>query len=260
MNLVQKYRLHISVLGAAIIWMLLIILALLFEKGTPANIFLQGLGGSPGGIIQFVCYGVFIYSILHLNHKERRLKIENQAFDERFLPEREHLVLSPDQVKGIKLEIIEREKEGISESIIPNLIKKVCNQYRNNHSVVEAYQILETQVKSTKEVEEANLEFTRYILQALQMLGLIGTVIGLTQAIGKSGGMLQIDPLAKELSLLAIIDDFSLAFGTTLVAITLGLFLAFRYHTFLARMDSFFSKAETYIIDNLISRIYDRPR
>ena len=252
----KKMQMLFAVGGALFIWMILNVLRLLFPEGSTGGNFVIGLGGSMGGVIQFTCYAMFIYTLLELNRRAKLIDEEYAGFDDRFLPETENLVITPDEVGKIKLQVIKQENEDHSTFVIRELIKKVSNQYRNNHSVGEAYQILESQIKMAKEVEEAKLEPTRYTLQALSMLGLVGTLIGLTQAIGKAGGMLDLDPAVKEQSLLTIVSNFSMAFGTTLVAIVLVLILTQRYHSLISKVDIFYSKSENYIIDNLISRIY----
>ncbi|NJK82868.1 MAG: hypothetical protein HC912_02685 [Saprospiraceae bacterium] len=155
------------------------------------------------------------------------------------------------------MEIINAENKEQPRYWLIALIVKVCNQYRNNNSVAETYNMLTAQVKTSKERVEADMEPVRYIIQAISMLGFLGTVIGLTDAISNSDAMLQIDPVAKENALKQIVNNFGMAFGTTLVALVLGLILTQRYHSYLRKMDSFFAGMESYIIDNLIIRIYN---
>jgi chemotaxis protein MotA len=53
-----------------------------------------------------------------------------------------------------------------------------------------------------------------------------------------------------------ITSSLNVAFDTTLVALLIGLILNFFYHRYLEELDTFYSRARSYIIDNLISRIY----
>lgn len=55
-----------------------------------------------------------------------------------------------------------------------------------------------------------------------------------------------------------ITQSLNLAFDTTMVALVAGLLLNFLYHRYLSEVDTYFSKVRSYVIDNLISRIY-RP-
>ena len=56
---------------------------------------------------------------------------------------------------------------------------------------------------------------------------------------------------------LAILTSYlAIAFDTTLVALLLGLILNFSYNRYLGHMDVFFAKSKSYVLDNLVSRIY----
>ena len=90
----------------------------------------------------------------------------------------------------------------------------------------------------------------RYVIQTISALGFIGTVMGLSVAIG-------LGHLAKtEEGMKSITQNMYMAFDTTLVALLLGLVLTYRYHAYLEKLDVFYSRTKSYIIDNLISRIY----
>jgi chemotaxis protein MotA len=49
------------------------------------------------------------------------------------------------------------------------------------------------------------------------------------------------------------------SFDTTLVALLLGLILNYFYQRYLERIDVFFAQSKSYIMDNLVSRIYTLP-
>ena len=53
-----------------------------------------------------------------------------------------------------------------------------------------------------------------------------------------------------------ITRNLNIAFDTTLVALLIGLVLNFFYRRYLEYIDTFYARTKTYIIDNLISRIY----
>ncbi|MCO6488712.1 MAG: MotA/TolQ/ExbB proton channel family protein [Phaeodactylibacter sp.] len=254
----KTFNIFISFVGGAGIWVLLCLLALFFPAQSPALRYIEALGGSAGGIIQAICYGLFIFALLDLREKLQSLDAEYEAFNLDLLPSQEHLVLSPEEVAEIKLEMAGLEQKGI-RYLVTTLIKKACTQYRNENSTNDTYNVLSSQVRTSKEEMEGSLEMTRYIIQVIPMLGFIGTVIGLANGIANSKGMLQINPAEKEQALYLVVDNFSMAFGTSLVALILGVILSRSYHVYLGRMDVFFSRLENYIIENLISRIYRGP-
>jgi biopolymer transport protein ExbB/TolQ len=90
----------------------------------------------------------------------------------------------------------------------------------------------------------------RYLIGSIMSLGFIGTLIGLSKAIGNAH-------LAKTDEGMPLLTSFlNVAFDTTMVALILGLILNYFYHRFIEDIDKFYAKSKTYIVDNLISRIY----
>lgn len=251
----KNINIIIAFLAGLMIWILLMVIAIPIPDSSAFNRYIIALGGSGGGFIQAICYGLFAYAILELREKRKDLDTELEAFNLELLPEQEQLVLSPEEVGMIKLSMLDMERKGIQYRV-SNLIKKTCTQYRNDNSTTDTYNVLSSQIKTSKDELEGDLEMTRYIVQALPMIGFIGTVIGLTEGIVYSKGMLEINPEIKQIALFNVVDSFSMAFGTTFLALLLSLFLTRSYHIYLGKMDLFFSKTENYIIDNLISRIY----
>ncbi len=209
------------------------------------------LGGSAGGYIQAAIYAVFVYSFLLLRAKRTAIAHEFDALKLGMLPEQDQLVLTPEEVAGIKLEVIRREQAG-HRSEVSDLVKKACTQFRNANSVSETLQVFEAQVSTRKEATEGGLEIVRYLAGAIVSIGFIGTLIGLSGSIGLSH-------LARtEEGMSEITGSLNLAFDTTLVALVAGLLLNFLYHRYLGEVDTFYSRTRAYVIDNLISRIY-RP-
>ena len=159
------------------------------------------------------------------------------------------MVISPKEVAQIKLNTINLEKRGF-QFLVANFIKKACTQYRNDQSISDTLQVLNAQVANSKEETEGNLELIKYMISAIVSLGFIGTLIGLSSAIGMAH-------LAEtKEGMPQITGQLNMAFDTTLLALLLGLVLNFFYHRYLEDLDTFYSRTRTHIIDNLISRIY----
>lgn len=239
----------ISLVGALVTWFVLTLLV----NATPAIPSIQRLfimfGGTENGYIQFVCYFAFIYALVELYKMRSYLKKQYGGFSLNLLPEEDQLVLTPDEVADIKLSVLEIEKRGVVY-LISDFIKKACTQYRNDQSISETLQVLDVQIENTKEEMEGNLSMVRYLIAAIMSLGFIGTLIGLTSAIGNAH-------LAKTEEGMPILTSYlNIAFDTTLVALVLGLILNYIFHSYLEIMDNFYAKSKRYIVDNLISRIY----
>lgn len=242
-------RIGISVIGAILLWIALIFLANIFDNVPSLHRIFVLFGGSSDGFIQFLCYICFIYAMLDLKQMRSYLKKQNKGFALKLLPEEDQLILTPEEVADIKLSIIEIEKRGVLY-LVSDFIKKACTQYRNDQSIPETLQVLDVQINNTKDEMEGGLNTIRYLINAIMSLGFIGTLIGLTSAIGNSH-------LAKTEEGMPILTSLlNIAFDTTLVALVLSLILNYVYHNYLEMMDGFIAKSRRYIIDNLVSRIY----
>ncbi len=230
-------------------WLILVILSdLLGSFPTMARI-IALFGGTGNPFIHLLIYAAFVYGLLELRNNHRFVKKQYEGFHLNLLPVEDQLVISPKEVAQIKLTAIDLEKRGF-QFLLANFIKKACTQYRNDQSISDTLQVLDAQVDNNKNEREGNLEMVRYMINAIVSLGFIGTLIGLSTAIGLAH-------LAKtEEGMPEITRHLNMAFDTTLVALLLGLILNFFFHRYLEDLDTFYSRAKSYIIDNLISRIY----
>ncbi len=239
----------VSIMAAVAIWLVLILMHSFFEGIPSVSRVIEAIGGSSKGYIQVMMYALFVYSIFELYAKKLSIKSEFEGFDQSVLPERDQLVLSPEEVAKIKLDIIQMEKEG-QQFLVNKFIKKACTQYRNDKSIPDTLQVFNAQVDNSKDELEGKLEIVRYLLGAIVSLGFIGTLIGLSSSIG----MAHLAKTAEGMP--EITRTLNVAFDTTLVALVIGLVLNFFYHRYLESIDTFYSRTKSYVIDNLISRIY----
>ncbi len=231
-------------------WLFLNLLAMIASTGSGFHRVVEALGGSSSGIIQAIIYVLFFYSVIQLIERRRFLKSQYTGFNLQLLPTRDQLVLSPEEVAKIKLQTIELERNGQS-LLVADFIKKACTQYRNDQSIGETLQVFNAQVDNSKEEMEGKLEIIRYLVGAVVSVGFIGTLIGLSSSIGMAH-------LAQTVEGMPIITrNLNVAFDTTLVALLVGLVLNFFYHRYLEDLDTFYARSKSYVIDNLISRIYN---
>lgn len=246
----KSFQLTISILAAAVLWLLLILLSNIFSPDSGMHRLLELLGGSGKGYIQAAIYALFTYSLFELYEKQKYIKGQYAGFNLGLLPLRDQLVLSPEEVAKIKLDTIKLEQNGRQNLLVAEFIKKACTQYRNDQSVSETLQVFNAQVETSKEELEGKLETVRYLLGAVISLGFIGTLIGLSSSIGMAHLAKTVEGMPE------ITRNLNVAFDTTLVALLTGLVLNFFYHRYLENLDTFYSRTKSYIIDNLISRIY----
>jgi chemotaxis protein MotA len=208
-------------------------------------------GGNLLGIIQSLSFGVFLYALLQIQKYRKEITEQFEGFTYKILPPEDIVAITPQEVNKIKLDIIYLEKQGIQNEL-NEFIKKACTQYKNENSISETLHVLDSHINNKKEIKESDLENIRYAINLNMSLGFIGTLIGLSTAIGKAY-LSKTDEGLTELT-----SYLNTAFDTTLIALFFGIIINFGYHQYIKDLDQFYAKAKTFIVDNLVSKIYNK--
>jgi len=232
----------ISFIVAIALWVLFIFLYQLTEL----RIF-HLLGGTyPFGLIHCLIYLLFFYGFLQIIVRSRKIKKEQKSFSFNFLPATNDYRINANDVDSIRNNVLQHSNSY--NFILTDLIRKACNKYLSNNSVAETMSLVNRQ--SEMNYENAEIEFNniRYITNAIPSLGFIGTVIGISQAIGSSLSIQngKIEP---------IVDLLYVAFDTTLIALVLGLILSLSFSRLRTKEATFHNKTEEYVLENLVNRI-----
>lgn len=221
------------------------------DKAAPAiNRIAEMLGGNmPLGLIQVVTFFFFLYGLLTLLHQKAMLQREQEAFKMGLLPAVGEKIIKPEQVQEFKLKMLELENSGFRFQLI-GMIKRVCNQYRNEGSISDTLEVLNTQTESAREESQTHYGIVEYLSPGVSSLGFLGTVLGISEAIGK------FDQAGTQEGLSRITKSLYVAFDTTFFALLLGIVLSYYYNRVQDDEQRLFASMKAYIVDNLVSRIY----
>lgn len=242
--------------------------------------FMNILGGDfPGGIIhgiiQAITTMVFVWAILDWRDLVKGIDYENIALKKNFLPEKEQLVLSPDDVNDIKLKMIEEEKNHVY--VLTDLIKKACTKFRANKSSSEMLEVVTAQSRINRQHIESSASLIRFASSSIPAIGFIGTIMGIATAIGFADQVV-VDPnLIKAATNLTdyaataaasakqakdgiqiVTKQLFVAFDTTIWALILNLIVTYLLNQFEEKSDVLHSKLEEYVINNLVNRVYSK--
>jgi len=243
-------NLVISILGAFLFWQAASLLADL-TAGTGLHPMFRVIGGSGVAFVKILAYLTFIFGVLELRERSKQIAKEEQGFHFGLLPTQEQLVLTPEEVEQIKHETLKMEQKG-QFFFVSSIIKKTCTQYRNDNNIGDTMQALDAHLDASQKQQEGQLETVRYIIQTVPMLGFIGTIIELTASLRL------VKNFQKTGDITEVSNALYSAFDATLVALGLTIILTFLYHRHIENLDVFFARIKAYIMDNLVSRIYNR--
>ena len=224
----------------------------------------------PGGLIQFATTVLFVYGLLLSFGESRRIQAEHAASEMQLLPEREQLVLDAEDVARIKLEAIEMEKR--QPSMLVDMVKKACTQFRANESVTEMMEVVQSQSRINRQLTDSEVDNLYHINSVLPSIGFIGTIIGIASALGfaylvvPSGGATvmaeaTVDQAGQTLGqaqqgIAVVTQQLYVAFDTTLWALLLNLVLSFRISSIRSSLEKLHARIESYVLENLVNRIY----
>lgn len=224
-------------------------------RGTPfAEMFLSR-GMIPPFIVFFAAWALALLFI-----KSRKLAFQRKALRQEIVPSEHDFVLS----SGTVDEVIERIYSTVDDPkyfLLFNRIVIALANLRNLGRVTDVDDILRSQASHDESSMETSYSLVRGFVWAIPVLGFIGTVIGLSEAIGGFGGVLETAEDVSEIktSLQATTGGLSTAFQTTLQALVAALFIHM-FLTFLKKSEEeFLDACSEYCIRNIVNKLRIMP-
>ncbi len=149
------------------------------------------MGGNilSGGYIQFFLYLLFFRGTLEIGHYFREVREESGAMKSGILSEKEQYVYYGEDINELKLLVIEEEE--VSPRTLFRLVKMGATKYLRTGSVTEVLEIITAQVRIIQNRMESGHSIIRYTAWALPALGFLGTVWGISSALGVARKVVQ---------------------------------------------------------------------
>ncbi len=173
-----------------------------------------------------------------------------------FLPEDESAVLgSDDTIETIRINVA--NAAGRADAFLPDLINTCIIQYFKSHSVSDTLAVLNSNLELNIHRLDLRYSLSRYIVWAIPTFGFIGTVVGISDALGQldiarfMGA--QTDKVAQFKALTA---DLGFAFSTTIVALALSALLVFLLNVVQKGEEEALNRSGKYVLTNLINRLH----
>ncbi len=172
-----------------------------------------------------------------------------------FLPEESDAILNTDnEIETIRINVANAAMRG--EAFLPDLINTCIIQFLKTHSVSDTLAVLNSNLELNIHRLDLRYSMSRYIVWAIPTFGFIGTVIGISNALGhldiiKFMGA-HMDKVSQFKSLTA---DLGFAFSTTIVALGLSAILVFLLHVVQRGEEEVLNKSGKYVLTNFINRL-----
>ena len=244
----------LSVLIAVLLTLLTYGVLVLMRKTSLASMFLER-GPIPYFIVFFSAWS---FAVLFL--KWRKLALQRKSLQYAVVPSDHDFVLSSATVE-IVMNNIYRTVDDPRYFVLFNRIVIALSNLRNLGRVADVDDILRSQAGHDESGMETSYALVRGFVWAIPVLGFIGTVLGLSQAIGGFGAVLQtVDDMAQiKDSLQGVTGGLATAFQTTLQALVAALFIQLAL-TFLKKAEEeFLDACGEYCVRHVVNRLRIMP-
>lgn len=173
-------------------------------------------GWVPYVTVFFSCWALMILLV-----KSRKIALQRRALALTVVPEDADFVLSVDNVDQV-LENVYSLADDPRKFILLNRIQIGLSNLRNMGQIGDVDGVLRSQAENDEMMSDSGYTVVRGLLWAIPVLGFIGTVLGLSQAIGSFRDVLEksdADLGAMKAQLQVVISGLATAFETTLHAL-----------------------------------------
>jgi biopolymer transport protein ExbB/TolQ len=208
------------------------------------------------GPTQYVTIFLFFWALSILFVKWRKLRFQQRALELAAIPNQADFILNPDSAPPV-LERIHTLVDSTANFLLLNRIERALSNLKNIGQISDVSDILKTQAEYDEQQVSSSYSFVSGFVWAIPVLGFIGTVLGLSVAIGsfsstlKAGG----DMDGIRTSLESVTLGLSTAFETTLVALVCALILQLLITFLQARESEFLDDCNDYCHANVVSRL-----
>lgn len=212
------------------------------------------------GFVPYLIVFFSSWSCAILFVKWSKLALQRQALGISFLPDQHDFVLSPSTV-GDVLSNLYRKVDNPKSFIVLNRVLVALSNLKNLGRVTDVEEILRSQAEHDEAAMETSYSLLRGFIWAIPVLGFIGTVVGLSQAISSFGGVLgtSTDMSQVTASLKEVTAGLATAFETTLEALVAALAIQLLMISLKKSEEEFLDDCREYCHRSIVSRLRMTP-
>lgn len=188
--------------------------------------------------------------------KWRKLVFQRKAFSIELIPQGQSLALTSET----SLDVLAQLKASVDDAkrfVLFNRIERALLNLRNVGNVSDVSEMLRAQAENDEGQAESSYGIFVGIVWVIPILGFIGTVIGLSGAIGGFGQVLNSDASVSSLktSLAPVTTNLGVAFDTTFVALVFAMVIQLVMTVLRKKEEQFLDECRDYAHINVISRL-----
>ena len=200
-----------------------------------------------------------MWSLAILIFKKYKLRLQRKVLKLDILPEDPNYVLAPNTAEEILNKITELVVDP-KNFLLLNRITRTLSNLKNIGRVADVSEGMGAQAENDESYLESTYTIIKGFIWAIPVLGFIGTVLGLSEAVGGFGkvvsGGADVEKLKNSLS--GVTAGLSIAFETTLIALIAALIIQLILTMVKKQEEEFLDECSDYCHLNIISKLKDR--
>lgn len=188
--------------------------------------------------------------------KWRKLVFQSRAFGIEIIPSANDFALTSETAK----DAIRRLRSFVddpSKFVLFNRIERALLNLHNIGNVSDVSEMLRAQAENDESRSDSSYGILGGIVWAIPILGFIGTVVGLSGAIGKFGFVLNAESDIGSLKdgLAPVTENLGIAFDTTFLALVLAMGIQLFVTLLRKREERFLGDCRDYAHENVVARL-----
>jgi len=199
----------------------------------------------------------FFWGMTTLFIKQKKIDFQKRALDLTAVPTQPEFVLNETTARAV-LERLHGMVDHPQHFILLNRIERSLASLTNIGAVSDVSAILKSQAENDENQMASSYTLLNGLVWATPVLGFIGTVLGLSAAIGEFTQTLGVDSTdlaAIKLSLTGVTSGLATAFETTLVALVCALIMQLYVNYLQQKESSLLDDASDYCHAHMISKL-----
>jgi biopolymer transport protein ExbB/TolQ len=210
---------------------------------------------TPACIVFLSCWSVAILGL-----KWSKLRMQRRSLQFAVVPDDPEFVLTPQNVD----EVFDRMHQNVDETrqfVVFHRITTALSNLRNLGRVTDVDDILRAQAETDESAMETSYSLLQGFVWAIPVLGFIGTVEGLSVAIGGFGGVLASSTDFEQIktALRGVTGGLSTAFETTLHGLVAALVIQLTQTGLKKSEEEFLDSCSEYCSKQIVSRLRLMP-
>jgi predicted Zn finger-like uncharacterized protein len=233
--------------GITVLYMLLMVP---FKGSRLGDLFLDR------GWVNYVETLFFIWGITILVMKWKKNQHQGQAVLLNLFPDQIGKEINSSNV-GAFIDNIYRTPLTLRDSLIVNRIRKSLELFESRIDNAEVASFLDSQSDLDANRSSGSYSLIKVFLWAIPILGFIGTVMGLSDAVGSLAMGDNADPEALKASINSLTGGLGIAFDTTLLGLILSILLSFPLSAVQKKEEETLTIIDAFCIEKLLPKLND---